>query len=394
MQIHFTKSLYKFKEVKVTNSWFSEKGFTVLLEEKQDTCECPECKNLTSKIHDLKRQYIKDVPLQCGTPTTIILKKIRYECKNCGHTFYRNFEFLPKNYSITNRLIAYIWYLLKKNITMKTIAEFCCVSVNVVSRILALFSTDATSLPTVFSIDEFKGNSGGNKYNAIIVDGDKYKIMDVLPSRKLSDLRNYIKSFSQEERDKVKFFICDMYQPYINLAKVYFKNATIIIDRFHIVKQVEKALDDVRIRFQRSLPPKESLILKHSKLILSSRKSNVTDSKKLEKLFFILANCPEDLRLTYIFKERLIDIIHSNEPFITKKKLLADWIFEAQCTNIPELTICANTYHHFFKEICNSFKNPYSNGVTEGLNNKIKSLKRTFFGMPNFDNFRTRILLA
>ncbi len=116
MQFHFTKSLYNFKGVKVINSWFSKHNFIILLKESQTICECPCCHSLTSKVHDHKKQNIKDVPLQSGTPTTLVLDKIRYQCKQCGHTFYNSFDFLPKNYSITTRLIAHIRYLFEKKL--------------------------------------------------------------------------------------------------------------------------------------------------------------------------------------------------------------------------------------------------------------------------------------
>ena len=62
-------------------------------------------------------------------------------------------------------------------------------------------------------------------------------------------------------------------------------------------------------------------------------------------------------------------------------------------SDIPQLKECARTYQHWYVEIKNSLEVPYSNGPTEGFNNKIKVLKRISFGFRNFTNFKARILL-
>jgi transposase len=74
------------------------------------------------------------------------------------------------------------------------------------------------------------------------------------------------------------------------------------------------------------------------------------------------------------------------------RELLGKWINIARSFGIKEYISCANTLYNWRKEICNSFDVPYTNGCTEGFNNKIKVIKRNAFGFRNFNNFRTRIL--
>ena len=72
-----------------------------------------------------------------------------------------------------------------------------------------------------------------------------------------------------------------------------------------------------------------------------------------------------------------------------------NWIEEAHCSGIKYFEKCAQTFTNWLHEILNSFRYPFiSNGPTEGFNNKIKVLKRTAYGLPRFDRFRTRILLT
>ena len=84
-------------------------------------------------------------------------------------------------------------------------------------------------------IDEFKGNTGGEKYNCIITDPKSGTVLDILKSRKKHELTSY---FKDKNKNDVKFFISDMWEPYRDLATVFFKNATQIVDKYHYIRQV------------------------------------------------------------------------------------------------------------------------------------------------------------
>ena len=99
------------------------------------------------------------------------------------------------------------------------------------------------------------------------------------------------------------------------------------------------------------------------------------------------------MRIAYREKEALLDIIHSTDSFETKSKSFSEWVKRNLESPISQLQECAKTYHHWYTEIKNSLNVPYSNGATEGFNNKIKVLKRVSFGMRSFKNFKARILL-
>ena len=107
----------------------------------------------------------------------------------------------------------------------------------------------------------------------------------------------------------------------------------------------------------------------------------------------MLNNYSEDLRIAYREKEELLDIIHSDESSDLKINKFSKWIKYNLESDIPELQECAKTYQHWYCEIKNSLEVPYSNGPTEGFNNKIKVLKRISFGVREFKNFKARIML-
>ena len=120
-------------------------------------------------------------------------------------------------------------------------------------------------LPEVLSIDEFKGNAGNEKYQCILVDPAKHRVLDILPGRNQQCLTQYFYSFPKKDRLKVKFFVCDMWQPYVDVAQIYFSNAKIIIDKYHFIRQVGWAIEAVRKRLQKSMPKKLRKYFKHSR---------------------------------------------------------------------------------------------------------------------------------
>ena len=74
------------------------------------------------------------------------------------------------------------------------------------------------------------------------------------------------------------------------------------------------------------------------------------------------------------------------------EELLADWIYRAESSHLPEFLDCTRAIHNWGQLILNSFIVPFTNGYTEGCNNKTKVLKRVCYGLRNFHRFRNRIL--
>ena len=105
----------------------------------------------------------------------------------------------------------------------------------------------------------------------------------------------------------------------------------------------------------------------------------------------IMLDVSPTLSTAYFLKELLYSILDETDPN-KQKQLLSDWIEEANESDIPSFVKCAKTYSNWFAPITNSFSCPYTNGFTEGCNNKIKVLKRNAYGLQNFKRFRNRIL--
>ena len=391
MQNNCIKNLLNLKEIFIKNVKTLKNSVQIYAELPISEQTCPCCGSKTSKIHDHYTQPIRDIPIYFK-PTTVFLKKTRYECKHCGKSFYPQNDFVAKYKRKSKRLVGYLIDQLRNNIPASYIAKSTNIDNGFISKLLPYLAVTNSSLPRVLCIDEFKGNSGDYKYQVALLDGETHKIIDVLECRHKHFLCDYFKKFPKEQLDNVKFLVSDLWEPYKDIGMTYFRKAKIVADHFHWARYACNALDKIRIEVQSNLPKTEKKYFKHSRKLLLSRRCKINE-KHYEELEYMLINYSEDLRIAYREKESLLDIIHSDISSDEKKKLFNEWVIRNLDSSVPQLVECAKTYQHWSYEIKNSLEVPYSNGPIEGTNNKIKALKRTTFGMPKFINFKARILL-
>ena len=347
---------------------------------------CPCCGAVTDRVHDYRMQVVKDIPL--ARDTFLLLRKRRYRC-NCGKRFFERNSFLPRYYRVTSRLVAEIIFAFKKVVSAKEIGCRFNVSGVTAVRYFNLFNKKLTKLPEVISLDEFKGNSGGQKYNSILVDPKERVVLDILPNRFENDLIRYFSGFSN--KTDVKYFVCDMNPHFRQVAKICFPQATIVADKYHVIRQVYWAMEKVRKNEQNKLSARFRKYFKKSRNLLMKRTEKLTDGE-MDRLALMFEIAPR-LADAYRIKNDFLSVIHSKSA-AEGKRTLADWLLSVEIMDLPEFHDCTKAYHNWFNEIINSLEVPWTNGFIEGCNNKTKVLKRTCYGMRNFNNFRKRILFC
>ena len=374
------------KDVFVTSVEEKDDCICIGIETVSKPSPCPCCGELTSYIHDYRKQKIKDLSIR-GKFVYLLLKKRRYICNHCGKRFFEKYSFLPKYHRMVQRVYEHILRQLRSNFSMKSIADLFNVSVNTVSRVFDIVNYKLYKLPEVVSIDEFKGNTDGQKYQVIITNPKNKRVLDILPSRQKTQLFEYFRQF--DNRKSVKLVIMDMWESYYDVCKSMFPNAKIIIDKYHYIRQVYWALDRVRKRVQKGFIKDKRIYFKHSKKLLFAPYEKLnTDSKQALR---IMLSQHFDLQEAWQLKE-LFSIFRKSTDYETGRKNLRDFLLTAQECNIPEFKDCITALSNWSNPILNSFDYPYTNGFTEGINNKIKVLKRNAYGYRNFERFRNRIL--
>ena len=400
------------KEYKIMNIQKERGIIEVELKNKRDKVRCPICNKFTSSIHDKLKPIRSKYLDSCGERVNLIIYKRRFHCYNCNKIFTEQMNLNTKNGSISNKIKIQIRRdLLDYNLTIDKIAVKNHVSKYIVRKELEeatqLIPDNQKNLPKVISFDEFKADTEEGKYAFILNDPIHKKVLDVLPSRKKERLIQYFTY--TENRRSVEYIISDMYEPYLLVQKTMFPHAKYIVDKFHYIRYVMKALDDIRIRLQRDYgeKSKEYKLLKNKKNVALLRKYSNDISWWVEveryrnghivkvlpgEIIQELLSINEDLRKGYQLKELFLDIVN-HAPLDDVKRQLKCFIELCRESKIEEMMEASNTIENWLEYIVNSFIDKrYTNGFTEGINNKIKVIKRNAFGYKNFKFFRKRIL--
>ena len=385
---HFTQDILGLQDVKVTKIESNEKELTIYAELERKEHNCISCGTATDTIHDYRKQTIKDIPA-FGKLVSIVLRKRRYRCPCCGKRFFEKNSFLPKYHRMTNRLSAFVVNKLTDERSFTSVSKEVNLSVTTIVRIFDKVSYPKAKLPSVLSIDEFKGNTWGEKYQCIITDPVNKRVLDILPERYDSYLSSYFKQFPKTERDKVEYFVSDMWKTYSKVSDTWFVNATQIVDKYHWIRQAIWAFERIRKEEQKKLDPKLRKYFKRSRSLLIKRYDGLKDEEKQQVNVMLYYSV--NISRAHWYKEAFLKILDSESPEKAKSALI-EWIKNAENCGLVPFEKCAVTMQNWYLGIINSLSSPITNGFTEGCNNKIKVLKRNAYGYKNFKRFRNRIL--
>jgi transposase len=385
---NYTEDLIGLKDVIVTRVEKVDGHARIFLKTKLQMQVCPNCRHETKRVHSYRTQPVKDLPL-FGLKTILYLKKRRYYCPHCSKVFFEKLSFLPKYQRNTTRLYAQVVEAFHSEHSTKSIATMYNISPAVATRMFDRISYPKPKLPQVLSIDEFKGNAGGRKYQCILADPVKRKVLDILPSKNSEDLITYFLQFPLEKRKQVQYLVMDMSLQFRDVMTTCFPNASVITDKFHVCRYVTWALENVRKSEQKKFSDVRRKYFKRSRWLLLSRQEKLTEEQcqQLENMLAISLK----LRKAYWLKENFYKFMDSKDIYEAKKNL-KNWNLCIGVAQLEEFKKCFDIVNKWQPYILRAFSLGYTNGFTEGCNNRIKVLKRNCYGVKNFTRFRNRIL--
>ena len=346
-------------------------------------------------------------------PTVMKLAKQRYYCRECNHHWTADTSLVAPNCFISRHIRLEIARLLKEKMAMSLIAKLCYVSSNTVARELYKFKEYLPNkyhlvLPKVLMVDEFRSHAKKEESMSFIcADGESGKLVDVLPDRKLENLIPYFKE-SPYTQD-VEFLVTDMNAAYYQLIPKVFNNAQLVIDRFHIVKHINKAFDDFRILEVKRLVSMGGQSATRGRKIKSNWKRLLKDRQNIDISEYKTWRSFRSPKYPYLTEAMVIDrLLSYSEPLkeaynvfhdITDafREKNADLFFDTIRTMSdklnPEFRQSIQNLVNHEEGIRNALIHPYSNGKVEAKNTHIKTLKRVSYGFKSYESMRTRIFL-
>ena len=378
---------------------------------------CPHCKCSTKRIHDYRRRTLTHAVIN-DVYTTIVFNQRRYQCTACNKVFPESNPFTYPNRRTSKYVILRVMKMLRNpRMTFTQVADEVGLSVSSVIRIFDRYAgVTPISLPSCLCIDEVYAVKYRQRiYACVLADMRTSQIYDLLPTRRKADLSNYFSGISPEERKKVRYICMDMFQLYKDVSEIYFPEARICVDSFHVVKLVYHTFTTIRVRVMKSFETvsEEYQILKKYNWILTKDSSRIDldEPIDLHKYYYCfnsqyvsprviidkMLSWSFDLNAAYAMKEEYT-YINSHSSSDNAEQRIVNFIDELLLYEIRELTKLAKTLRHWKKEIVNSFDRidgqRISNGPVESINSRIKVIKQNANGYRNFERFRLRVLYS
>lgn len=361
---------------------------------------CPHCQGKMIKYDYQKSSKIPLLDLQ-GMPTVLKLKKRRFQCKSCRRVSVAETPLVQKNCQISKEVWSKIAQLHTEKLTNTAIAQRLHISVSAVQRKLEQFTfkEDFSKLPKVLSWDEFSRNKGNLAF--IAQDFETRQIVTILENNRQTTIKNHFFKFPRKVREQVKFVTVDMSGSYIPIIKQLFPYAQIVLDRFHIIQHLSRAMLITRITIMKSFD-KQSLpyrAMKNHWRIFQKDSRKLPDKAFYSRTFRQTLTLREVVAKTLAFSDELryyydlyqLLLFHFQEKRVTEFFGLID--DNVSVVNSAFKTVF-KTFIKYKTYITNALNYPYSNAKLEATNKLIKDIKRNAFGFRNFKNFKTKILIA
>ena len=373
------------KEFKVLERHEVGNCITYVLEPiSKPTC-CPDCQDTNFIQHGVQSRKARDLN-EFNKLVGLVIKGHRYRCKTCGKTWVDTYKSIDDAAKMTNRMRDYIINQCLQT-TFTDIKKELDISLTAIEKIFAKYAEEMESqrqivAPRILGMDETMLNG---IYRGMYVDVENRRIIDITADRKQRTVRQWLALLPEKERTECATI--DMWGSYKDALTMEMPNVFIVIDKFHVIKHLNEALDTIRKKYTSELSDKERRHIKGNRWLLLTNSEEIEGMNAI-RLHDILYSFPK-LKEPYEIKERFRDIY-----LFSKTREEAEQAFEEWKTTIndyPEYLAFADTVENWRTEIFNYFDFRFTNAVTESLNKVSKEISAQGRGY-NFNVLRAKLL--
>lgn len=382
------------------------------------TSNCPFCGGAKLFIKDYQTKRIIH-SISTNNPCFIIYKARRYKCKYCNSIFYEQNPFSLKNDKESTYTIYKVLDELKSHTnTFTDVARNLNLSVTTVMRIFDQYvEYQRTKLPKIICFDEvYTSRKSYQKYAFVMADFINNYIIEIYSSRHKNKLTQNFSHIPKAERDNVDYIIIDMWDTYRDLGEIYFKNAKIAVDSFHVIKHLNEAIISIRLKIMRKFDKRTKSLIANDMYYYMLKKFHYFFTKNFEDIYSgqieirkyrtkwdkyeirrYLMSIDPDLKYAYYLKEkyREFNLIASYESCDEELNELID---EFRNSHLEEFRTFGKLLNRWKINIKNSFikvnGKRLSNGPMEGINSRIKTMMKSANGFRNFNRFRNRVIYS
>jgi transposase len=368
--------------------YFSDKiVFNVVYVPKKPLC--PICGDFEHSRKGTKIRKLRMAPL--GNKSSFLSIELnRLKCSTCNHIWWPPLPFVRGKRRVTLSFESYVVELMRFA-TIEHTSKFLKVSWSLVKDIhrdylKREYKNPDLNLIRYIGVDEFSIRKGHN-YMTIFINLESGEIIHAVEGKSLENVKPFILQLKQKAQN-LQAIAMDMNAAYALAVREFLPEVDIVFDRFHVVALLNTAIDEIR-RSQQSKCNEVGLrVIKGCRFLLLSNYEKL-NPQKLESLNCLLeVNKP--LAIAYTMKEQ-IRLFWTKLTSKEGANFLGWWIIDAIESGIEELQKAGRTLLRQGKDLLNYFKHRITNGKTEGINNKIKTMKRQAYGFRDIEYFKLRL---
>ncbi|MDR7318936.1 ISL3 family transposase [Brevibacillus nitrificans] len=373
----------------VLETEYGEHDIHIKVETKAPPFVCPHCGCVANLYKHSKRdQLVMDLPIH-GKRVGLIVKRQRYKCRECNQTFWERLPVVDEKRYCTRRLVQYIERKCLKH-TFTSVAEEVGMDEKTIRNIFRDYINELEAelrfeTPRWLGIDEIHIIK---KPRCVLSNVEEHTLLDLLQDRNKTTVVGYLSRLPN--KSNVKYVAMDMWQPYRDAVKATLPNAVIVVDKFHVVRMANQAMETIRKNLRSGLTPKQRRGLMHDRFILLKRKKEL-DGKGFLTLDLWTKNYP-DLGVAYNLKESFFDIwdCETKDEAIQMYRQWEASIPDSMRAAFEPLTRAMGNWS---EEIFNYFDHRITNAYTESLNSLIRVMNRLGRGY-SFEALRAKILFT
>jgi transposase len=389
MDFYCIEALLALPEFRVISQVLGPTQLDLHLERRDDHVVCPRCQTCCSRVKESRPRCICDLPI-LERPVRLWLHLRRFQCPECRHRPWETSTTFGEHTKWTERLYNQVRAECLRGCPSHELARRYGLSERTVFRWTFERSRGGRprKLGRAIGIDEYARRKG-HRYNTLIVDLDQGKPIATFKGRRADEVIAWFKSRPQAELEQVEVVVLDMSKPFFAAVKAIFGDTVHVIDRFHVVQQAVSALDEVLRSVQKQLDQEEAKDLKK----LRKRWLKSADQLNVDELI-----ARYEWRRRFPALRETIDWVQDLRKWFDRKydkparEAFCKLIERASQSAQESLQRVAGTLHRWFEPIVRYIRHRYTNGMTEGFNNKIKLIQRMAYGLRNEHNRRKRIL--
>jgi transposase len=365
---------------------------------------CHKCGQPITKPHGHDREIrLRHLPI-LGKETTIIIRLPRFQCLACPgkptttQQVAWHVRRSPHTTAYERHIILTLIGRTVEEVSLQEGIGYEAVMGIIRRHIQSEVDWDKLAKLEQVGVDEISLKKGHKDFVTIVsarIEG-QIELLAVLKDRKKETVKTFLQSLPDRLKKTVKSVCSDLYDGFINAAKeVFGKRTTIVADRFHVARLYRKGLDTLRKqelkRLKEELSEEDYRELKGAMWVLRKKKEKLTieDKVLLKNLF----NYSPSLEKAYQLQNDLTDIFEMKLSRSGGKRRIKNWMGRVNASGITCYKQFMATLETYLEQIVNYFIHRHSSGFVEGLNNKIKVIKRRCYGILNAQHLFQRIVL-